>query len=186
MASHFWYLKICPHLSREFLGCHPGQELLRVLATRLTFLLAVHASASTQWFSVERVQALRSAEGRPPVCHQPKVLLLLSSNSWTQGLRAGGHSRSSSSVLGSGLDQSDGSPVPSSSPQVRGGGSSPLISFPVLCSKVACTVSITLGRGTGLTSWLAPLGVILPGGLWPDSSHSWDHLAVDAQAPVAP
>ena len=86
--------------------------------------------------------------------------------SWMKGLRAGEHLRSSSYVLGSGLDQSDGSAVPSLSPQVRRGGSSPLTSSPRLSSKVTYCLHCT-----GLGDW-AHLLVCLP---WCDSA--WGTLA---------
>ena len=69
-------------------------------------------------------------------------------NSWMLGSRGGGHLRSSSSGLVSGLDQSDGLPVPSSFPQVGRWGSSVLASFSGLSSMVTHHLDCT-----GLGDW---------------------------------
>ena len=76
-------------------------------------------------------------------------------NSWTRVLRAGGHSGSSSSHLASGLDESDGSTVPSLSAQVSGQGSPALVFSLGSSSKVTCCLSCM--------------------GLW-----DWAHLLVDS------
>ena len=82
-------------------------------------------------------------------------------NSWMWGSRGGRHSRSSSSDLASGLDQSDDSPVPSLSLQVRKGHSSALASFSGLSSKVTCYLDLM-----GLGDWAH----LLVGSPWGDST----------------
>ena len=106
-------------------------------------------------------------------------------NSWTRGSRAGRHSRSSSSCLASGLGQSDGSLVPSSSPQVSGWGSPALVSSLGSSLKVTCSLS-----HMGLGDWPH----LLVGSLWCDAT--WGHWSdgspvqgpalMAAQVPAAP
>ena len=85
-------------------------------------------------------------------------------NSWTWGLRIGRHLRFSS-ILGSGWDQSEGSPIPLSSPQAKRGGSSPLTSSPGLSSKVTHCLNCT-----GLGDWAH----LLDDSLW--CASTWDAL----------
>ena len=120
MASYFWYLKGHPHLPGEFLYVilawnfleflPPGQcvQLLFVPVDPLSSSLEEGSGIEVCWGSSS---IMLPAQGASPPDR----------NSWMRGLRAGGHLRSSSSGLASGLDQSDHSPIPSSSPQVRRG-----------------------------------------------------------------
>ena len=118
-----------------------GGNFTRVPTTRLACSPAAHASQSIHWYSVgsdiEVCWGLSSilslAQGAPPP----------NRNFWTRGSREGGHLRSSYSGLASGLDQSEGSPVPSLSFQISGWGSPALVCSPGSTSKVTCCLSYT-------------------------------------------
>ena len=96
-----------------------------------------------------------------PISMPGKGISFPSRNSSLGGSREGGHSRSSSSGQASSLDQSDGSSVPSSSPQVSGWGYLALVSSPGPSSKVTCCLNYM-----GLGNWAH----LLVGSPWHDAA----------------
>ena len=115
VASHLWYLKRHPHTSGEFpdviLAGNPQSSHHQTGISTCCMHQQIHPLCL--WREGSGIVVCWGSSSTPLLAQgaSPPV-----KNSWSQELRAGGHSRSSSSILGSGLDQSDGSPILSSSP----------------------------------------------------------------------
>ena len=147
MVSCFCYLKRCLHPWGEFLDVILAGNFLELLppcwhfhmlctpVDPLVVPLGEDSGIKVHWGSSSSLSLVQGTS--PPV-----------KNSWTPGSRAGRYSRSSSSIVGSGWDQSEGSSVLSSSPQAKRGGSLALTSSPGLSSKVTCHLN-----HTGLGDW---------------------------------